>query len=201
MMLRILAFQPHDGGSTRTIETQRATLTTERVPEDNATLKKARPQLASRAEAPAERVIREPANNLHTLNTSHNYDWYDLVTRLQIDGVTRMVAENACLESVTGNRWRLRIDGAHETLVNEEQISKVQNALVEHLGIDISLRMEIGFSELESPAARLARLKNERQAEAVLAMQSDSNVQALLKEFDAELNLDSIRPIDSGGKQ
>ena len=137
---------------------------------------------------------------IHRIKPSSGIDWHDVVGKLKLEGVTRMVAENASMESSDAKSWNLCIDKAHEMLVNDKQINKLQKAVADLMGDDIAIRIEIGLPGSETPAAKRIRVTNARQEQAVRAMQADPNVRQLIKDFDAELQLASIKPINSGGK-
>ncbi|MEE4362259.1 MAG: DNA polymerase III subunit gamma/tau C-terminal domain-containing protein, partial [Pseudomonadales bacterium] len=62
------------------------------------------------------------------------------------------------------------------------------------LGHAVKVRIEAGEPPGETPARRAERLRDERQRQAVAAIENDANVQALLVTFDAALQPESIRP-------
>jgi len=193
-MLRLLAFQPESPG--------RDTLTTDGNKQTKPGLGKASNINTAKPEIPKTRTknsLTPLVSKAASPKTVNNMHWHDLVVELKLEGVTRMLAEHSLLESADSSGWQLRIDKSHETLVNKTQIAKLQKAASALLGGEITIHVEIGKLDLETPAARRKRLTVERQAKAVQALQSDANIQSLISEFDAELNLNSIKPIESGG--
>ena len=204
-MLRLLAFQPNSGGHEDLIVTDKKRAHSdqpkktgpEQKSSEGADKESPGKQNAAVPVASPELTQHEPAiDPAISISKMH---WHDLVAELKLEGVTRMLAEHSWLESADSKVWQLRIDKSHETLVNDTQIAKLQKAACALLGGEISIRVEIGKLDSETPAARRKRLTKERQEKAVQAMQSDANIQALISEFDAELNVNSIRPIESGG--
>ncbi len=63
-------------------------------------------------------------------------------------------------------------------------------------GMHVSVSIVPGEVHAETPAMRLARLAQKRQAEAVIAIEGDPQLQALIKRFDGELDRSSIVPTD-----
>ena len=49
---------------------------------------------------------------------------------------------------------------------------------------------------VETPAQRIERLRAERQAEAVQAIEADPLVQTLIEQFGARIETESVRPLD-----
>jgi DNA polymerase-3 subunit gamma/tau len=56
--------------------------------------------------------------------------------------------------------------------------------------------VELGEPRGETPARRLQRLAEQRQAEAVVAIEADPQLKALIARFDGELDHSSIHPTD-----
>ncbi len=183
-MMRLLAFQPGDPDKNHAI-----TIDTNTQIQHQADADTTKSQDAS----PGNPAKTAPVNSFADMH------WHDLVGKLKLEGVTRMLAEHSWLESADAAVWQLRIDESHETLVNDTQIDKLQKAASALLGGEISIQVEVGTLHSETPAGRRKRLTGLRQEKAVQAMQSDTNIQALVSEFDAELNLNSVKPINSGG--
>ncbi len=62
----------------------------------------------------------------------------------------------------------------------------------------ISLEIEVAEGEPQNtPAQQRQREAESRQATAVNAIESDPNVKAIQKAFDATVHTESIRPLDS----
>jgi DNA polymerase-3 subunit gamma/tau len=61
----------------------------------------------------------------------------------------------------------------------------------------IRLEIEIQGGPQNTPAQQQQREAESRQAAAVDAIESDPNVKAIQKAFDATLHSESIRPLDS----
>jgi DNA polymerase-3 subunit gamma/tau len=71
---------------------------------------------------------------------------------------------------------------------------RLQQALEQHLGTAVALEFEVREPQGETPAARAARDRADRQAAAEQALAADPLVKVLEERFDGELLMDSIRP-------
>jgi DNA polymerase-3 subunit gamma/tau len=123
-------------------------------------------------------------------------DWYELVSALELGGVARMIVEHANRVEMQENGMVLRLDNAHDTLLNDNQVEVIRRAMSAHLQREIRLEVTVGEVLEETPAARKARLRRERLAAAELALTKDATVHTLLTEFDGRL--DDVQPVESG---
>lgn len=113
--------------------------------------------------------------------------WHDLVAGMAAEGVTLMILENANLVAKDAEQWTIRLAQDHHALLNDTQRGEIAALVERHEGRPIEVRYEVGELAAETPAARKARLKSEREAEAEAVLLGDANVQTLLSEFDAKL--------------
>lgn len=120
-------------------------------------------------------------------------DWFALASELELGGVAKMIVENANLAEQTEDAMELVLDRAHDTLLNDGQISVIQRALTERLGRSIRLKITPGEVVEETPAVRRQRERSERLEAAERALNKDEVVNTLLTEFDGRL--DDIQPL------
>jgi len=120
--------------------------------------------------------------------------WYELVDRLQLAGVAKMIAEHALLQSQTEESVELLLDSAHDTLLNDRQVAVIARAISDTLGREIRLQITPAEVTQETPAARKARLQAEQLAAAEQALKTDATVSTLLSEFDGRL--DDVQPLE-----
>ena len=113
--------------------------------------------------------------------------WHDLVAEMAAEGVTLMILEHANLVAKDAEQWTIRLAQDHHALLNETQRGEVARLVERHEGRPVEVRYEVGELNDETPAARKARLKSEREAEAEAVLLGDANVQTLLSDFDARL--------------
>jgi DNA polymerase-3 subunit gamma/tau len=124
-------------------------------------------------------------------------DWRGLVEAMQLKGVVRELAMNCALQERNEKRWRLILDTGHQQLLSKERVQRLEKSLAAHLQQAIALDIEIDGGAAHTPARQQRREAQARQADAVSAIESDPNVKAIQKTFDATLHAESIRPLDS----
>lgn len=120
--------------------------------------------------------------------------WVDLVARLDLSGVAKMIAEHSVPGKVATGVFTLLLDQAHDTLLSDAQVVAIERAINSTLDSPIVLEIKPQILSVETPAGRRDRLQTERQAAAERTMESDATVQSLMAEFDGKL--DAVRPVD-----
>ncbi|MCZ6618783.1 MAG: DNA polymerase III subunit gamma/tau [Gammaproteobacteria bacterium] len=120
--------------------------------------------------------------------------WHELVTRLKLSGVARMIVEHSVPGTIADGALTLLLDQSHDTLLNEGQIVAIERALNSTLDSPVSLEIHPEILDVETPAARRDRLQAKRQEDAERTMKSDATVQSLVAEFDGRL--DAVKPMD-----
>jgi len=125
-------------------------------------------------------------------------DWTQTLGQLGLSGVTRTLAANCTLQRVEGDRCFLLLNEHHASLWNKTHESRISRALSEHLGQQVSVGIEVGITDIESPAQANSRAQQERQAQAVKAIENDKHIQELIHIFNGTLDRDSISPMQPG---
>jgi len=119
--------------------------------------------------------------------------WFELVERLPVSGVTRMIADNSVLLSMQLPKVDILLDEGHDTLLTSNQTQNLSRALEQVLGETVELDVSTGTPEVGTPAVRRARETRQRQEEAETAIAGDATVIGLLAEFDGRV--DRVRPV------
>jgi DNA polymerase III subunit gamma/tau len=119
--------------------------------------------------------------------------WHELVSKLEVSGVARMIAEHSQLVDDRGDVYRLRLDSDHDTLLSDAPVAALERALARN-GRAVRVEVEIGAPSEETPARRFQRLREERQRAAEQALAGDHTVRSLLNEFGGRL--DGVRPVE-----
>ena len=122
--------------------------------------------------------------------------WSELLGQIELGGVARMLAEHSVARELSAERVHLILDPAHDTLLGDAQVRVIERALQAHFGADLTLLIEPGEIELETPADRRARLAEARQRDAQCMLEADERVQTLLTEFGGRL--DEVAPVEAG---
>ena len=121
-------------------------------------------------------------------------NWAATLAKLNVSGLARQLASHCVPGEQTDSKIELLIAPAHAPLVVSSQQERLQAALGEYFGTDLRLTITVQEHEQESPADALLREADERQREAVQAVEQDPFVQTMVENFDAEIDYQSIRP-------
>jgi DNA polymerase-3 subunit gamma/tau len=122
-------------------------------------------------------------------------NWRDLVEKLKLGGMARMLAQNCELTKFDGQRMQLSIPQNQKHLLDNAYQEKLRIALKEHFGKQLQLQIEIGGAAINTPAQQISQEKAERQIQAETAIQNDPFVRDLLDSFGASIIPSSIKPI------
>ncbi|MBR7744955.1 DNA polymerase III subunit gamma/tau [Undibacterium baiyunense] len=130
-----------------------------------------------------------------------NWDghWPNLAASLPVRGVAQQLAQQSELRQclVNGNAILFKLCVPLQTLLSAgsgEKLSAALNERFAEFGREIRLDFEIGAVAQTANAQAVAE-RAERQVQAEQAIQSDSFVQALMREFGATILTGSVRPI------
>jgi DNA polymerase-3 subunit gamma/tau len=116
---------------------------------------------------------------------------------MRLRGVLRELAMNCAISERDGDRWSLVLDPGHQQLLNKERQQRLEKQVCACVQRSISLEIEIQGKPQNTPAQQRQREAESRQAAAVNAIESDPNIKAIQKAFDATVHTESIRPLDS----
>ena len=124
-------------------------------------------------------------------------EWLELCPRLPISGLTGSIAANCSLVAMEGDTWVLHLDPAQGALFNATQQRRLNDALNQHLGRTLTVKIELVRPEQETPAQAAARRRAERQQEAEQAIAADPFIRQLAERFGATVRNDTIEPLDA----
>ena len=123
--------------------------------------------------------------------------WHEFINESGITGAPRQLAEHCAIKDSTGDRLALVLasDNAH---LNTERVSKrLMEQLQERFSGHVSVKIEVGEPPSATPAQIRAKGESERMRKARASIEADPVVKTLQTEFDAVLEVDSIRPLES----
>jgi DNA polymerase-3 subunit gamma/tau len=148
------------------------------------------------APAPPAPPVREaPREAPQSPVASGDIDWHMLVGQLQLGGMARELVQHCELRGLSGDAIVLRLAPVHRHLQMKPAQDKVQQALSEHFGRPVVLKIELANVESDTPAAAAQRGRQERQERAIAAIEQDPFVRDVIETFDASLLETSIKPI------
>jgi DNA polymerase-3 subunit gamma/tau len=120
-------------------------------------------------------------------------DWRGLVDQLKL-GLARALAQNCELVRFDERAIYLSVPEAHKHLMDLKYQEKLRASIQQHFDSKIQLHFEIGGSG-NTPAQQISEEKATLQSKAVAAINEDDFVQALVKDFGAQIIPSSIKPI------
>ncbi len=119
-------------------------------------------------------------------------DWHELVKRLTIGGVARMIAEHSVPLSFALPNVALLLSSQHDMLLSDAQVVNLARGLSEVCDQTVNLTVEVGNVREETPSVYRARLAHERQISAEQSLQQDETVKRLLADFGG--SIDEVKP-------
>lgn len=128
--------------------------------------------------------------------TDLSNDWKALHKTLDLKGMVAELAANVDINYWEGDTLHLVVAEQYAQLHNKAFEERIGEAVSASLQRNIIVKIDIGQPQGETPAAETRRKTEERQARAESAIQQDPTVQALKDTFNAEVDTDSIRPLD-----
>lgn len=122
-----------------------------------------------------------------------NGNWRGLVDALKL-GLARTLAQNCELESFDENNINLTVPDLQKHLLDRNYQEKLSASINQHFGRKIKLSLKVGGTG-NTPAKQIFEEKAAVQSEAESAIQQDDFVQALMKDFGANIIPSSIKPV------
>lgn len=121
-------------------------------------------------------------------------DWRNLVSRIGIGGMARMLADNCEFVALYGDNLELAVPEAHKHLLEKAYTDKLQAALGNHFGRKLRLKIGTGGSG-NTPAAMESQERQAKLDKAIESIEADPFVRELVENFDARVNDSTIKPI------
>lgn len=195
VLLRMLAFRPADDGSSFSGGTSTAKVNRPASPKPvgQATAVKPGAPAVDNVEIP----VAAPSGGSARFNGTPPQRWKEVFDALNLKGMVAELASNCEIKHWQESEITLLLSEQHAQLYSPNFEQRLAGILCDYLGRKISLKIEIGEPLKETPAREIARQVDERQQAAVKSIEEDQIVRALKEKFDAEVQPDSIRPLDS----
>jgi DNA polymerase-3 subunit gamma/tau len=146
------------------------------------------PTYSTIAESPMESSSAE--NNLLE---EFDGNWRLLVDKLKL-GLARALAQHCELIGHAADRLELQVPEAHKHLLDPNYQEKLKAAIEAHFGRKMHLQFSIGGGN-NTPAHQISQEKAELQSQAESSIQQDGFVQALMRDFGAQIIPSSIKPL------
>jgi DNA polymerase-3 subunit gamma/tau len=181
VLLRMLAFRPVDSAHIAPIV---------KTPAANTHTSNNR-QSASSAPAPspsnaAEATPQKPA----PVAIKGDNEWEDIVSALQLSGMTQQLAIHCTIGKRDGESFQLNM------ALSKSREEALAAALGQHLELTINLTISVEEQPGITPANLQQTRDDIRLDQARTSIEDDSSVQAFKDAFDAQVNPDSVQPVD-----
>jgi len=121
--------------------------------------------------------------------------WIDLYRQLKFGGVLQSTASNCELLRCEGTVLHFLLDRNNSSLYDPAHQQRMADEIGTYFKNNVTVIVEQGTPQSETPAGFVNRLRRQRQEEALAAIQSDPLVVRLIEEFDARLIEDSVKPV------
>ena len=127
--------------------------------------------------------------------TQQQDEWADIVERSGVTGFSKELALNCFLQNKTDDEINLGLHSEKSHLRQDRSIKNLVEALSKLQGKDIRLTINIDDSNVTTPIEYRRNIYQALREKAQNELQKDSKLQILLNEFDAKLDIESIRPV------
>ncbi|WP_215769715.1 DNA polymerase III subunit gamma/tau [Haemophilus sp. SZY H36] len=127
--------------------------------------------------------------------TQQQDEWADIVERSGVTGFSKELALNCFLQSETDDEINLGLHSEKSHLRQERSIKHLTEALSKLQGKAIHIKINIDDSSVTTPMEYRRNIYQTLREQARTALQQDNKILLLQKEFDAKLDVESIRPV------
>ncbi|MBX9894571.1 MAG: DNA polymerase III subunit gamma/tau [Nitrosomonas sp.] len=182
-LLRMLTFMP-DG-----MAGERQAQTAAQPPRASVQPQKPLPKTQQAQPAPAAQAPPQCVN-------PSDLDWPQLSQQLKLTGMAKMLAQHSEAKVLSADNVELHVPEVHKHLLDKKYQDKIQAALDTYFGKPVRLSFTVGALSGLTPAALQQREEQQKQADAIAAIEQDPVVQELIEQFDAKLIVSTIKPIE-----
>ena len=127
--------------------------------------------------------------------TQQQDEWADMVERSGVTGFSKELALNCFLQSKTDDEINLGLHSEKSHLCQERSIKHLTEALSKLQGKAIHVKINIDDNSVTTPMEYRRNIYQTLKEKARTALQQDNKILLLQKEFDAKLDVESIRPV------
>ncbi|RBP49298.1 DNA polymerase III subunit gamma/tau [Arenicella xantha] len=120
-------------------------------------------------------------------------EWGELVEQTNLIGLPKELAMNCACERLTDERIQLSLAPRLSHLFKPERLEKIIAAVRSVVKAEVDIKLELEESDKETPAECLTRLGHEQFEQTKESIKSDPGVRALMSEFGATINEQSIK--------
>lgn len=155
------------------------------------------PPLDSRSVLPEAEII--PCSSVSvakiSLQNAAPENWSQIYSGLGVTGILQTTVANCQLVSRQGTTLNFVLDDSNSTLYDDSHQQRLAALLTGYFAEPVSAVIKPGKVTTETPAAQAIRQRQERQANAVVSINSDPVVRQLLEHFGGSVREDTILPL------
>ena len=157
-------------------------------------------QAAVAESSSAQEALPEPAPAPKTAETVdlkelNSQNWPSLYDQFGFGGVVGNIASHCVISQYEGDKLVMILESANATLFNDTYTARIQEHMSVALNKPIQLTINVGEVSSETPAQRRIRITAEHKQQAIVNLQNDPNIQVLVDQFGATLDIESVKPI------
>jgi len=152
----------------------------------------ATPQQSAPQQSAPQQSAPQPANSI-AVTLAGNNEWGELVEQSELAGFSKELAMHCACEKLADDKIILSLS-PKQHLLKPERVEEIQTLMQAVTGTQAQLTVEIEESDKETPAECLDRLGYEQMEQTKQNLNNDPGVKALMSEFGASINEQSIKP-------
>ena len=122
-------------------------------------------------------------------------DWIDLVNKLKLAGMAKMLAQHCELAKLEGAVVTLTLPPEHKHLADKAYQEKLKLSLSEYFGKPMRVNIALGVTTGPTPVQVQQSEKAAQEKLAIESIEQDPFVRDLVEQFDAKLIESSIKPL------
>ncbi len=144
---------------------------------------------------PEPLTTNNPQASAIAVTLAGNNEWGELVEQTNLQGFSKQLAMHCACEKLSDDLIQLSLSAKTQHLFKPERLADIQTEVQLISQAKTIVELEVEESDKETPAACLERLGFEQLEQTKQNLQNDPGVKALMSEFGATINEQSIKPI------
>ncbi|NND81521.1 MAG: DNA polymerase III subunit gamma/tau [Gammaproteobacteria bacterium] len=151
--------------------------------------------LTQPTQPPAQKVAEAAAPGPVAVTLAGNNEWGELLEQTQLSGLSKELAMHCACEKLSKEKIQLSLSPKSQHLLKPERLDDIKQHLRATMNTPVEVELEIEDSDKETPAECLDRLGFEQHQQTRESLQNDPGVKALMSEFGATINEQSIKTV------
>ncbi|MDG2019258.1 MAG: DNA polymerase III subunit gamma/tau [Porticoccaceae bacterium] len=123
-------------------------------------------------------------------------NWLEVHSQLDLGASLGEIASHCLFSERCDNQLLFVIDQQQTSLYDSAHQQGLATVLSDYFGIEVTVDISFGVAQKETPRVANIRAKEERLAAAIEVLNQDPDLQEFKKKFDANLDTNTVRPID-----